>query len=225
MVAGDTIVGESSIWAYILERLEILIWVLNQACIGFVTIYMFWICIYKGMGTMELHAFLVTIGFSLLMAEGIMCHYNINPLTNGFRRKTKTTIHWLLLTLGGGCGVAGCLVMIVIVKFKMDQVHNRLGFAAFILCLISMLSGLCALFSTYLRRILSPLFNKGFHNLVGFGTFLTALLAQYYGYDFFHDNILWSFIRVLQVVTLVSLVLTSIGPLKALYQKILSYFD
>lgn len=61
------------------------------------------------------------------MAEGIMCHYSVNPLTNGFKRKTKTTIHWVLLTLGGGCGVAGCLVMIVIVKFKMDEIHNRLG--------------------------------------------------------------------------------------------------
>ncbi|XP_039949505.1 uncharacterized protein LOC120767480 [Bactrocera tryoni] len=216
---------ESPLWARILERVEILIWVVNQACIGFVTIYMFWICIYQDMDTMQLHAFLVTIGFSLLMAEGIMCHYSINPLTNGFKRKAKTTIHWVLLTLGGGCGVAGCLVMIVIVKFKMDQVHNRLGFAAFILCLVSMLSGLSALFSNNLRRILSPLFNKGFHNLVGFGTFLTALLAQFYGYEFFHSSILWSFIRVLQVVTLVSLVLTSIGPLKALYKKITSFFE
>lgn len=65
--------------------------------------------------------------FSLLMAEGIMCHYSINPLTNGFKRKAKTTIHWVLLTLGGGCGVAGCSVMIAVVKFKMDQIHNRLG--------------------------------------------------------------------------------------------------
>ncbi|XP_036321650.1 uncharacterized protein LOC118735791 [Rhagoletis pomonella] len=225
MTAVDSKSAERSLWENILQRIEIFIWVLNQACIGFVTIYMFWICIYKGMGTMELHAFLVTIGFSLLMAEGIMCHYSINPLTNGFKRKTKTTIHWVLLTLGGGCGVAGCLVMIVIVKLNMDQLHNRLGFAAFILCLISMLSGLSALFSSYLRRILSPLLNKGFHNLVGFGTFLTALLAQYYGYEFFHSSIIWSFINVLQVVTLVSLVLTSIGPLKALYQKISSYSD
>ncbi|CAD6997453.1 uncharacterized protein LOC101448760 [Ceratitis capitata] len=223
MVAVDS--KEISIWANILQRIEIFLWVLNQACIGFVTIYMFWACISRGMGTMQLHAFLVTLGFSLLMAEGIMCHYSINPLTNGFRRKSKTTIHWILLTLGGGCGVAGCLIMIVIVKFKMDQTHNRLGFAAFILCLISMLSGLLALFSKNLRRILSPLFNKGFHNLVGFGTFVTALVAQFYGYEFFHHSLSWSFINVLQVVTLVSLVLTSIGPLKALYQKISSYFE
>lgn len=223
MVTNDC--KESSLWAKTLKRVEIFIWVVNQACIGFVTIYMFWICIYQGMDTMQVHAFLVTIGFSLLMAEGIMCHYSVNPLTNGFKRKTKTTIHWVLLTLGGGCGVAGCLVMIVIVKFKMDEIHNRLGFAAFILCLISMLSGLSALFSSTLRRILSPLFNKGFHNVVGFGTFLTALLAQFYGYEFFHHSVLWSFINVLQVVTLVSIILTSIGPLKALYQKIASYFD
>lgn len=62
MVTNDS--KESSLWAKTLERVEIFIWVVNQACIGFVTIYMFWICIYQGMDTMQVHAFLVTIGVS-----------------------------------------------------------------------------------------------------------------------------------------------------------------
>lgn len=62
MVAVDS--KEISIWANILQRIEIFLWVLNQACIGFVTIYMFWACISRGMGTMQLHAFLVTLGVS-----------------------------------------------------------------------------------------------------------------------------------------------------------------
>ncbi|XP_067620246.1 uncharacterized protein [Eurosta solidaginis] len=224
MVSTNFEAREYLFWSNVLERIETFLWVLNQICIGFVTIYMFWICIYKNMGTMELHAFVVTLGFSLLMAEGIMCHYNINPLTKGYKRFTKTTIHWVLLTLGGGFGVAGCAIMINIVKFSMDKTHNRLGFSAFILCMISMLSGLSALFSSYLHRMLSP-FTKGFHNLIGFGTLLTALIAQFYGYKFFHADINYSFIIVLQVVTLVSWALTSIGPLRALYQKIRNYLD
>ena len=50
----------------IIQRLEYFLNVLNQICIGFVTIYMSWLCLRTGLAGTGLHAWLVTIGVSCL---------------------------------------------------------------------------------------------------------------------------------------------------------------
>ncbi|KAI8121532.1 hypothetical protein CVS40_7390 [Lucilia cuprina] len=206
----------------ILQRLEYFLNVLNQICIGFVTIYMSWMCLRTGLAGTGLHAWLVTIGFSFLMAEAIMCHYNHNVLTFNYRRITKTTIHWVLQVLGGGCGIAGVLIKCIQKHFSLHSIHGKLGFAAFILCCISFASGLSALFSTRFKKLLSPLLNKTFHNILGIGTFVVALSAQYYGYEtgfFSRKAPSADFIVLMKCLTLISLILSSIGALKALFHK------
>lgn len=47
-----------------LERLEILLSIINQICIGFVTIYISWMYLRTGLTGTGLHAWLVTIGVS-----------------------------------------------------------------------------------------------------------------------------------------------------------------
>lgn len=61
------------------------------------------------------------------MAEGVMIHYDGNVLTNGYKRKTKTTIHWVVLTLGGGCGAAGALIKMIQKGFLLQSIHGKLG--------------------------------------------------------------------------------------------------
>lgn len=51
----------------ILQRFEYFLNVLNQICIGFVTIYMSWMCLRTGLAGTGLHAWLVTIGVSILI--------------------------------------------------------------------------------------------------------------------------------------------------------------
>ncbi|TMW54482.1 hypothetical protein DOY81_000474 [Sarcophaga bullata] len=166
--------------------------------------------------------------FCFLMAEAIMCHYNNNVLTMNYNRKTKTTIHWILQVLGGGCGIAGVLLKCIKDDFYLFNMHTKLGFAAFILCCISFVSGLASLFSTTLRRILSPLLNKTFHTIVGIGTFVVALSAQYYGYEigfFYRDAPSQDFIILMKCLTLISLFLSCWGPLKALFHKVGTLID
>ncbi|TMW54474.1 hypothetical protein DOY81_000466 [Sarcophaga bullata] len=206
----------------IIQRIEYFLNVLNQICIGFVTIYMSWLCLRTGLAGTGLHAWLVTIGFSFLMAEAIMCHYNHNVLTFNYRRNTKTTIHWILQVLGGGCGIAGVLIKCIQKGFLLSSVHGKLGFAAFILCCISFVTGLSALFSTKIKKLLSPLLNKTFHNVLGIITFAVALCAQYYGYEtgYFHRKAPSNdFILLIKCLTLISLVLSCLGPLKALLHR------
>ncbi|XP_061402731.1 transmembrane reductase CYB561D2-like [Musca vetustissima] len=209
------------------QRIDYFLNVLNQICIGFVTIWMSWMCLRNGLAGTALHAWLVTIGFSFLMAEGIMCLYNHNVLTYNYRRTTKTTIHWVLQALGGACGIAGVIIKILQKGFSLHSTHGKLGFAAFILCWISLISGLSALYSMRLKRCLSPLLNKSFHNLLGLVTFAVALSAQYYGYTtgfFSRKTPSHDFTILMKVLTLLTLLLSSWGPLKSLMHKMRSIY-
>ncbi|XP_075149630.1 transmembrane reductase CYB561D2-like [Haematobia irritans] len=207
------------------QRIESVLNVINQISIGFVTIYMSWLCLSMGLWGTALHAWLVTIGFTFLMAEGIMCHYNQNPLTLHYRRTTKTTIHWVLQALGGACGIAGVLIKCIQKGFQLHTTHGKLGFSAFILCCISMSSGLGALYSMRFKQYLSPLMNKTFHNILGIATFAVAMVAHFYGYNtgFFSRRTPSSdFTILMKVLTLMTLCLSSWGPLKSLYNKMRS---
>lgn len=179
------------------------------------------------------------------MAEAIMCHYKSNILTFNFPRTTKTTIHWVLQVLGGGLGITGTLVKCIQKGFLIATVHGKLGkkasktylgldfrniynifpgFAAFILCCFSMISGLAALYSQKLKQFLSPLLNKTFHNLLGLVTFVLALTAQYYGYEtgFFVRKTTEDFRILMKCIILMTLILSSVGPLKSLYHKLMN---
>ncbi|XP_017858939.1 PREDICTED: cytochrome b561 domain-containing protein 2 [Drosophila arizonae] len=207
-----------------LQRLEYSLNVLNQMCIGFVTIYISYLTLQTGLAGTSLHAWLVTIGFSFFMAEGVMVHYGGNVLTNSYKRSTKTTIHWILLTLGGGCGAAGALIKMIQKGFLLQSVHGRLGITAFILCLLAMSSGLAALCSARVKKLITPLLNKTFHNFLGFVCFVIALVTQYYGYEtgYFKSRTKADFQILMKCITLISLVLSSYGPMKGLYHKIKS---
>uniref|UniRef100_A0A1B0G2C4 ascorbate ferrireductase (transmembrane) n=1 Tax=Glossina morsitans morsitans TaxID=37546 RepID=A0A1B0G2C4_GLOMM len=207
-----------------LITIEYFLNIINQICIGFTTIYMNWLCLSTGLTKTSLHAWLVTLGFSFLMAEAIMCHYKSNILTFNFPRTTKTTIHWVLQVLGGGLGITGTLVKCIQKGFLIATVHGKLGFAAFILCCFSMISGLAALYSQKLKQFLSPLLNKTFHNLLGLVTFVLALTAQYYGYEtgFFVRKTTEDFRILMKCIILMTLILSSVGPLKSLYHKLMN---
>lgn len=96
------------------------------------------------------------------------------------------------------------------------------GITAFILCLLAMSSGLAALCSARVKRVITPLLNKTFHNFLGFACFVIALVTQYYGYQtgYFKNRTETDFQILMKVLTLLSLVLTSYGPLKAFYHKV-----
>lgn len=93
---------------------------------------------------------------------------------------------------------------------------------AFVLCILAMTSGLSALFSTRVKKLITPLLNKTFHNFLGFACFVIALVTQYYGYQtgYFKSRSETDFQILMKCLTLTSLVLSSYGPMKALYQKI-----
>lgn len=210
----------------VLQHIEAGLNALNQFIIGFITIWICWNCLRVGLSGIRLHIWLASFGFVFVMAEAMMCFYDGNWLTLRYSRKQKTAIHVVLEIIGGGMGVAGCLVQLIRDDWLINvTTHSRLGFAAFILCLISLLSGLTAVLARFMSKCVSPLTNKTFHVVLSLGTFVTAMLAQFYGYT--QTGIFrgqgQDFVVLMQVMTMIAMVLTCIAPFKSLYQKFKSF--
>lgn len=210
----------------VLQHIETGLNALNQFIIGFITIWICWNCLRVGLSGIRLHIWLASFGFVFVMAEAMMCFYDGNWLTLRYSRKQKTAIHVVLEIIGGGMGVAGCLVQLIRDDWLINvTTHSRLGFAAFILCLISLLSGLTAVLARFMSKCVSPLTNKTFHVVLSLGTFVTAMLAQFYGYT--QTGIFrgqgQDFVVLMQVMTMIAMVLTCIAPFKSLYQKFKSF--
>lgn len=97
-----------------LEMLEICINTLNHAFIGITTFYATWYCINYGFDQRHtLHVLLTSLGYHLLLAEGIMSMYNGNTFTLFMRRSQKTNIHWVLQATGGTLGLIGFFLEVV----------------------------------------------------------------------------------------------------------------
>lgn len=167
------------------------------------------------------HAFLCTLGFVFLSAEGMMVRCNNNWLTRSLHPDTKTTLHFWLQLIGGIFGVAGTLQKSLPKEHHFRSWHGKLGLAACVFFVINCFSGSLGLYSWSYRQYVSPLVNDFIHNFLGLLTFVTAMLAQYTGYNtgFFRRN-LKEHERFYKSLTAAVLVLTAWGPLMIFLRKL-----
>lgn len=101
--------NSKSLW----EKLEIYLNTLNHVFIGICMFYNFWYCINFGFdGPHTWHEMCCSLGFNLLMAEGILAMYSGNTLTLFTNRTNKKWIHGVLQAAGGGFGLAGFIIEI-----------------------------------------------------------------------------------------------------------------
>lgn len=93
-------------------NLEIFLNTINHGLIAITCFYCTWYCIQYGFfGHIGLHVMISTVGYQLLMAEGIMVLYKQNSYTFLINSRGKrTTIHWVLLAAGSILGIAGTVV-------------------------------------------------------------------------------------------------------------------
>ncbi|KAM7351695.1 uncharacterized protein ACRADG_004452 [Cochliomyia hominivorax] len=175
--------------------------------------YRCWILEFKKTAT---HAHLCTMGFVLLMAEGMMVRYPGNLLVNQYlEASTKNLIHGLLQFVGGALGIGGTLQKYWGKEIHFKSIHAKLGLVACILCAINFVFGIASLFFT------SALGGMRLaHGILGLATFIVGMLAQYYGYEtgFFHRN--FTYKNSYKFFTLVILALSTIGPLKLMLFKL-----
>ncbi|KAG5676838.1 hypothetical protein PVAND_006645 [Polypedilum vanderplanki] len=205
-----------------LEKLEICVNTLNHTFIGIATFYTIWYCINYGFDKSHtLHVLLASLGYVLLMAEGIMSMYNGNTFTLFMTRSQKTNIHWILQATGGSLRLAAFFLEVVQRANAGKKVfhiwHARMGLVSAIFLCLSIFSGCSALFSNRFKNYLRPLFSKFFHNLFSICSFVFGFVAMIIAYNtrswaknYDPGNIRYVMIGILSSI----LLFTLIGPLK-----------
>lgn len=89
-------------------NVELFLNTLNHALIGCYAFYNTWYCINYGFDKPHvIHVLLCSLGFQLLMTEGILAMYNGNGYTVFWSRSTKKWYHAVLQAVGGTLGLAG----------------------------------------------------------------------------------------------------------------------
>lgn len=94
-----------------LHKVELFLNTLNHALIGICAFYNIWYCINYGFDKNHTyHAFYCSIGFQLLMTEGILAMYSGNGYTVFWKRGSKKWVHALLQATGGTFGLIGFFI-------------------------------------------------------------------------------------------------------------------
>uniref|UniRef100_A0A1I8NY41 ascorbate ferrireductase (transmembrane) n=2 Tax=Stomoxys calcitrans TaxID=35570 RepID=A0A1I8NY41_STOCA len=186
----------------------------NHILIVTLTSYMVYKCWLMEFQKTALHAHLCTIGFVLLMAEGVMVRYRANILFSDYSAESKTLLHALLQFIGGFLGIIGTLQKYWGKEVHFKSRHAKFGLAACIFCFINFVAGFCVLILPSTRMTMKLL-----HTSLGLLTFVTGMLAQIFGYDtgFFHRN--FTHKRLFKFVTFVILAISIIGPFKTMTYK------
>ncbi|XP_055913515.1 transmembrane reductase CYB561D2-like [Eupeodes corollae] len=192
--------------------------------IGFVTIYITCLCLQRlKYGDVPWHALLCTIGFNFLMAEGILTYYKGNSVTHTWFRQEKVILHITLQLLGSILGIAGIIIRMNFDKVHFTTLHGKLGFAAFLLCLVNLILGLSAIFSAKLKNYIYPLFNKSIHGILGLLSYTTAIVSLIYGLNTYvfgrisppleiNHSSANNVVFILKIATVASLMMTIYGP-------------
>ncbi|XP_058985545.1 uncharacterized protein LOC101898948 [Musca domestica] len=164
------------------QILEFLLISLNRLLMGFVCLYMCWMCLRLPLQEIPFHAVFCTIGFVCLMSEGLMAYYRANARTKFCDRSQKTKTHWILQLCGSILGLVGVAIKIGIEEKHFHSVHGIVGLITSVMLLFTLLSGLSALYAHEMKSI-QPMLNKTLHNIWGLLTYTLVMLSMYTAYD------------------------------------------
>ncbi|GJQ72829.1 hypothetical protein Trydic_g1478 [Trypoxylus dichotomus] len=166
----------------VVEHITTVIHVLN-VCL---TIYVLYLCFLSPFSLVTWHVFLYTLGWTLLMSEGILALIKENIFTKHIQQPNRVRIHWATLLLAtqliiGGLGTIVWNRSRVIGSHFLTE-HGISGIVATICGFVAVLNGIPTLYSVQLRRFISPNLNKLFHAFIGFATVVAGAYATITGY-------------------------------------------
>ncbi|XP_061402730.1 uncharacterized protein LOC133338576 [Musca vetustissima] len=165
------------------QVVEFLLISLNRLLMGFVTLYVCWMCLRLSIEEIPFHAVFCTIGFVCLMSEGLMAYYRANARTKLCDRSQKTKTHWILQLCGSVLGLIGVAIKIWIEDTHFHSIHGIVGLIASILLLFSLLSGLSALYAHEMKKVVQPMLTKTLHSVWGLLTYTAMMLSMFTAFD------------------------------------------
>lgn len=155
------------------------------------------------------------------MAEGILALAPGNIWSYLVTRRTKILLHWLLQVIGAALSILG-----IWFEFKnrsanrhLNNKHELLGFVSMVFMCITIVNGLANLYNQELAKWIKPVYQKAVHNILGIVTFVIGMVSIYYSYNFrwVTSRIPAQMCDTLRILTIVTLVLSLFGALRALY--------
>ncbi|KAH8405099.1 hypothetical protein KR222_001316, partial [Zaprionus bogoriensis] len=172
-----------------------------------------------------MHMFMTGIGFHVLIAQALMSHYRLNPLTRWISHKNKSRYHGLLQLVGGAMVLLGAVGKFANKDVHLNTWHGRFGtcVAAAFGCAASIVGGLVNFFQPKIvLKVLPPSELRFRHNLFGLLTFTLGMIAIYLGYysKFFTRYVDNQFIPAFMLTTVLVYLFTIIGPVGALLTKL-----
>lgn len=96
------------------------------------------------------------------------------------------------------------------------------GLVSTIFLLINLAMGLAAFFSIKLRNLIKPIISKTLHVFLGLTGFVLGMVTLYYGIIKLKRSVDETFVTMLAVFSLITLVLSSIGTLKTLFRNLVN---
>ncbi|XP_076661601.1 transmembrane reductase CYB561D2 [Halictus rubicundus] len=154
----------------------------NHVLIGFLTaLTLFYSA--RSASTLDLHISLCTVGYVLLMSEGIMCLAGDNIITRPISRRARSHVHWVLQALGLGCILAGVIIMYRVKSVHFRSVHAILGISSVVILLVLAVCGYPVLVAVKLRKLIKPVIVKFAHNFLGIACLVLGMAAQILGYQ------------------------------------------
>ncbi|XP_020810299.1 cytochrome b561 domain-containing protein 2 [Drosophila serrata] len=170
-----------------------------------------------------MHMFMTGIGFHVLIAQAMMSHNKVNPVTRWLSHRNKSRFHAILQIVGGSMVLLGGIGKFSNKDVHFNTWHGRVGAAATFGCAASIVGGFVNYFQPkFALKFFPPSELRFRHNLFGLLTFSLGMGAIYLGYysKFFTKFVDNDFIPAMMLVTALVYVLTIISPVLSLLTKL-----
>ncbi|XP_076240903.1 transmembrane reductase CYB561D2 [Calliopsis andreniformis] len=132
----------------------------------------------------DVHVLFCSLGYVLLMSEGIVALADESISAKFLSRRGNTHVHWVLQVLGLICIVAGVGDMYRYKTVHYRSVHALLGISSVIIMIILTLCGYPVFIAGKLRKLIRPVIIKFGHNFLGICCFVLGMASQCYGYKY-----------------------------------------
>lgn len=154
----------------------------NHALIGVLTVLTLFYSA-RSASVMDLHVSFCTVGYVLLMSEGIIWLAGDNVITRPISRRTRSHVHWILQVLGLVCIMVGVVVMYQRKRVHFKSNHAILGLSSVVIMVTLAICGYPVFVAVKLRKLIKPVIIKFTHNFLGIACFVLGMSAQILGYQ------------------------------------------
>ncbi|KAL3288299.1 hypothetical protein HHI36_002747 [Cryptolaemus montrouzieri] len=141
----------------------------------------------EGFRILNGHVFQSTMGWMVMMVQGLLVFNGVNPLFKKIMGKDQIFIHWVIETIAL---IGASLGFYCAYEHKVENNkehfttwHAWLGLIGYVLCIVTGLNGIPTLYRKELKNWISPSWNKQFHfvtGTIGFGCGGVSLILACY---------------------------------------------